>query len=86
MEKHGDMNLYTLDEFIDEEFGVAGTPTIQLFDAKVAERVMASKEKTSYHLTMPADLHDSIAKKAAQLDQSVSAYISTIMARELNMA
>ena len=86
MEKHGDMNLYTLDEFIDEEFGVAGMPTRQLFDAKVAERVMASKEKTSYHLTMPADLHDSIAKKAAQLGQSVSTYISTIMARELNMA
>ncbi len=45
MEKVGDVNLYTLDEFIDDDFGVAGTPTRQLFDAKVAERVMASKEK-----------------------------------------
>jgi hypothetical protein len=47
MEKHGEMNLYTLDEFIDEEFGVAETPTRQLFDAIVAEKAMASKRKNA---------------------------------------
>ena len=45
MEKYGEMNLYTLDEFIDEEFCVAETPTRQLFDDKVAEKIMASKTK-----------------------------------------
>ena len=47
MEKHVEMNLYTLDEFIDEEFGVAETPTRQLFDAIVAEKAMASKRKNA---------------------------------------
>ncbi len=41
MEKLGDMELYTLEECLDENFGQKGTPRRDKFEAEVAEALHA---------------------------------------------
>ena len=87
MQEHNP-KTYSLDDFIEEEFGAKGTVAREHFDAMVAEKVEKAdaEVKASYHITMSKELHQAISQKAKQLGQSVSTFVNSIMMKELELA
>lgn len=82
MEKVGKIQLWSLDEIIDEEIGVLGTAKREVFEQELQERIDAEQEKVSFHLTMPRSLKENLSKRASALGQSMSEYVNNVIQRD----
>ncbi|MBQ0074281.1 MAG: hypothetical protein KBT34_08795 [Prevotella sp.] len=82
MEESKNYKMYSLESMLDEEFGKKGTPEREAFELRV-ERKVADMDKASYHITLPVSLHKLITEKANELGTNISAYITSVMNREL---
>jgi len=85
-----DMNkiagLRTADALLDSKYGADGSAQRQAFDAESKAWYVSQLEKSSYSITMPVELHKNLSKRAAQMGQSISTYVSHVLARDLQLA
>jgi len=78
-------NLRTADALLDSKYGVEGHAQRRSFDAASKAWYESQIEKSSYHITMPVDLHKSLSQRALQMGQSISTYVSQVLARDLQL-
>lgn len=85
-----DMNklasLQTANAMLDAKYGVEGSAQRQSFDAESKAWYASQIEKSSYRITMPVELHESISQRAQEMGQSISAYVSQVLAQSIQMA
>lgn len=63
-----------------------GSAQRQAFDAESKAWYSSQVEMSSYRITMPVELHESISQRAMQMGQSISAYVSQVLAQNLQLA
>ena len=83
-----DMHAWSLDEILDQEIGVQGTPVREEFDAVVEQKVQKlnvkarkKTEKTSMHIMVPVAMRDAIRRNAEALGESANAYVNNIFSQ-----
>lgn len=85
-----DMNkiagLRTADALLDIKYGKEGSAQRQRFDAESKAWYASQLEKSTYSITMPIELHKSLSQRASQMGQSISAYVSHLLAQDLQLA
>jgi len=79
-------NLRTADALLDSKYGVEGSTQRQSFDAESKVWYDSQIKKSSYHITMPVELHKSLSQRAMQMGQSISTYVSHVLAQDLQLA
>ena len=78
--------LHTADALLDSKYGVEGSAERHAFDAESQAWYDSQIEKSSYRISMPVALHARLSRRASQMGQSVSAYVSQILAQDLQFA
>jgi len=76
--------LPTANEMLDKKYGAEGTESRAQFDAE-SKAWYESQISGSYRITMPKALHESLSSYVKEHGTSVSAFISEIVARELEV-
>lgn len=79
-------SLPTANAMLDDKYGIEGSAQRQSFDAESKAWYASQVEKSSYRITMPVELHDSISQRAQEMGQSISAYVSKVLAQNMQMA
>lgn len=80
-----DMEMCTFDDMLNNTFGVKGTLERDEYEKTLLADI-ESEEKCSLHITLPVKLRKSIEQRASSMGQSISAYINSVMARDVSFA
>lgn len=78
-----DMQVWSLDELIDQDIAVKGTLERAIFDAKVEDKVRQQEQYTSMRIKVPVYMRDAIRSNAHALGESASTYLNNIIAKSI---
>lgn len=81
MEKLAD--LPTANDMLDEKYGVEGTESRAKFDEE-SKAWYDSQISGTYRITMPKALHESLSSYVKERGTNISAFVSEVIARELD--
>ena len=77
------MQVWSLDELINQEVAPQGTTERAAFDAKVEEKIRQQERYISMRIMMPAYMRDAIRRNAQAAGESASAYVNSIIAQNI---